>query len=64
MAAHAATGRGRGGHTLVPFLCECADPGCSELQYLTLGEFGAIRRSGRALTASGHSAPGELVRLP
>ena len=40
-----------------PFICECADPGCQEIIYLTLGEYSEIRREARLfLNVSGHEA--------
>jgi hypothetical protein len=39
----------------VPFVCECADPGCRELIQMTLQEYGAIRQDPRTfLNVPGH----------
>jgi hypothetical protein len=47
-----------GDTTAIPFICECATDGCSELLRLTLTEFKAARRVGRYLTAPDHSFTG------
>jgi hypothetical protein len=39
----------------VPFICECADPGCREIVQLTLDEYRDVRRNGRRfVNAPGH----------
>jgi hypothetical protein len=44
----------------VPFLCECADPGCSETVMLSLADYEAVRaHSDRFFLVSGHEAAGE-----
>jgi hypothetical protein len=46
----------------VPFLCECANPGCTEIVRLTLAEYGDIRAdSTHFLTAPGHEQAEEPV---
>ena len=52
----AAEEHGAGTHP-VPFVCECAAPGCREMLRLTLAEYRSIRRDpARFLVASGHQA--------
>jgi hypothetical protein len=42
---------------LVPFICECADPGCTAIVRMTLGEYEQIRSDGRSfLNVPGHEA--------
>jgi hypothetical protein len=44
----------------VPFICECADPGCTEIVRLGLGEYERIRADSRLfLNAVGHEANAE-----
>jgi hypothetical protein len=39
----------------VPFICECADPACTELVRLSLAEYEAVRADSRHfLNAPGH----------
>jgi hypothetical protein len=41
----------------VPFVCECADPGCRELLHLTLDEYATVRgHEARFVVAPGHQA--------
>jgi hypothetical protein len=40
----------------VPFLCECADPGCSEFVLLSVEDY--HRATARAITAPGHQPRG------
>lgn len=49
------------GHDLdpgrVPFICECADPGCREIVRLTLAEYQEVRENHRCfLNVPGHEA--------
>jgi hypothetical protein len=50
---------------LVPFLCECPDPRCSEIAELSLGEYAALRLfANRYLVAvgcRGGELPGTLI---
>jgi hypothetical protein len=49
----AAEGLGESG--LLPFLCECPRPGCTELTQLALSEYEDVRQNGRSfLVAPGH----------
>jgi hypothetical protein len=44
----------------VPFLCECADPGCTESVMLTLADYEAVRaHADRFFLIAGHEAAGE-----
>jgi hypothetical protein len=44
----------------VPFLCECADPGCTETVMLSLGDYEAVRaHADRFFLIAGHEASGE-----
>jgi hypothetical protein len=38
----------------VPFICECADPGCTQILQLSLAEYEMIRAHRRFLHAVGH----------
>ena len=38
----------------IPMLCECGDPGCSELVLVTLGGYRQARREKAFLIAPGH----------
>jgi hypothetical protein len=41
----------------VPFICECADPGCTDLLQMTLGEYEGVRADPHTFTiARGHEA--------
>jgi hypothetical protein len=41
-----------------PFLCECADPACTEVIQLTLGDYETVRASSNTfLIVPGHDAP-------
>jgi hypothetical protein len=41
----------------VPFLCECADPGCSQVVLLSLDEHRAVRADAtRFITRAGHES--------
>ena len=43
-AGAAASGAGQtGAERPLPFLCECADPGCVEVAELSLGEYASVR---------------------
>jgi hypothetical protein len=43
---------------LVPFICECAEPSCTDVLLIDLGEYAAVRRNGRRfLHAPGHDDP-------
>jgi len=45
-------------HTEQEFLCECADPACTDRISLTVGEYEAIRsRPARFVLVPGHTAP-------
>lgn len=45
------------GDEQVPFLCECADPNCRELVFLTLGEYQLMRSDPRLfVNVPGHQA--------
>lgn len=50
---------------LLPFLCECADPGCTEIVRMNRAEYEGVRsRSNRFATALGHegqASPGCAV---
>ena len=39
----------------IPMLCECGDPGCSELFLVTLGGYRQARREKPFVIAPGHS---------
>ena len=40
-----------------PFICECADPGCQEIVFLTPGQYSEIRQEARLfLNVPGHEA--------
>ncbi len=42
---------------LVPFICECPDPGCRQLARLTLEEYRAVRANpGHFLNLPGHES--------
>jgi hypothetical protein len=44
----------------VPFLCECADPGCSETVMLSLADYEAVRaHADRFFLVAGHEAAAE-----
>jgi hypothetical protein len=44
----------------VPFLCECADPGCTETVMLSLADYEAVRaHPDRFFLIAGHEAAGE-----
>ncbi len=49
----------------VPFICECADPSCTQVLAVDLGDYEAIRRNARRfLHAPGHDdGLGEVVEL-
>jgi hypothetical protein len=39
----------------VPFVCECAEPGCTEILHLTLDEYGSVRlHPAHFVVAPGH----------
>jgi hypothetical protein len=40
----------------IPFLCECAEPACSEIVRLSAQEYRRISEGGRFFNAPGHSA--------
>jgi hypothetical protein len=41
----------------VPFICECADPGCTDLLRMTLGEYERVRADPHTFTiVRGHEA--------
>lgn len=43
---------------LVPFICECAEPSCTDVLLIDLVEYSAVRRNGRRfLHAPGHDDP-------
>lgn len=43
--------------TRVPFICECADPSCSQVVLLSLSEYRALRAEGtRFVTKAGHES--------
>lgn len=45
------------GNDPIPFLCECAEPGCTEVILLSLEEYEAIRRDSRTfVNVPGHEA--------
>jgi hypothetical protein len=49
-----------GANQRVPFLCECADSGCSETVMLTLADYEAVRaHANRFFLMAGHEAAAE-----
>ena len=46
-----------GGASLVPFLCECPKPDCTQVVLLTLREYEHIRGRPFGVTAIGHDDP-------
>ena len=50
---------------LVPFLCECAEPRCTELLRLTLAEYEAVRADSRHLiNVPGHDVSAQGWAVP
>ena len=46
----------------VPFICECADPACTEIVRLSLGDYEAVRAHGdRFISRPGHETEGVSV---
>jgi hypothetical protein len=55
--ADVATGQGRQSDEPLPFLCECADPGCTLVITVTLAEYARVRSDPRCfVVATGHDA--------
>ena len=50
---------------LIPFVCECADPGCRELVRMSLDEYVAMRRDPKLfVNAVGHERAGQGWAVP
>jgi hypothetical protein len=57
--AHAAHGRRARSADRLPFLCECADPGCFEAVMLSIDEYARVREHhpARFVLVAGHEDP-------
>lgn len=46
---------------LVPFLCECAEPACTEIAEMTLGEYATLRLFAQRFVISPRCSGGEVA---
>jgi hypothetical protein len=43
------------GRQLVPFFCECSDPGCGQALWMPTEDYDELSRAGRAILVDGHT---------